>query len=74
MMDALTAGKGSRKKTEKASASNGRGSSNGNSNSDQVDSKLLLTVLTAVKRGDFSPRLPVAGDGLRGRSTTPSTK
>ena len=52
-----------------------RGSkSNGHSGSDHLDPLQLLNVLTAVKRGDFSPRLPLGGDGTPERSTTHSTR
>ncbi len=36
-------------------------------NGDNFDSKLLLHVLTAVKNGDFSPRLPAEWTGLHGK-------
>ena len=37
------------------------------SNPDSLDPKLLLQVLTAVKNGDFSVRLPVEWTGLDGK-------
>ena len=55
------------KRPVKQSAKNGRSASNGTSISEQLDAKLLLTVLTSVKRGDFTPRLPVAEVGLNGK-------
>ena len=41
--------------------------SNGHLGSDHLDPAHLLSVLTAVKRGDFSPRLPVGSDGTAGK-------
>ena len=48
----------------KAESQNG---SNGHSGSDYLDPSQLLNVLTAVKRGDFSPRLPIGSDGAAGK-------
>ncbi|MEP7213642.1 MAG: HAMP domain-containing protein [Acidobacteriota bacterium] len=45
----------------------GSGSANGNSGSDHLDPAQLLNVLTAVKRGDFTPRLPISGEGTAGK-------
>ena len=41
--------------------------SNGHSDLDFLDPAQLLQVLTSVKRGDFSPRLPLGADGTAGK-------
>src|SRR5687768_3839715 len=40
---------------------------NGHANLDFLDPEQLLTVLTAVKKGDFSGRLPSGKSGMSGR-------
>src|SRR5687768_2951292 len=71
-MAAVTVGKPTRtKKRGKPSASkngaNRRIKSNGHSQSDFLDPELLLTILTAVKNGDFSGRVPTKHSGLSGQ-------
>ncbi|HEV7646041.1 MAG TPA: HAMP domain-containing protein [Pyrinomonadaceae bacterium] len=46
---------------------NGRLRSNKNMKPDYLDPKLLLSVLTAVKKGDFSSRLPADQVGVAGK-------
>ncbi|HEX6127151.1 MAG TPA: HAMP domain-containing protein [Pyrinomonadaceae bacterium] len=41
--------------------------SNGHTESDFLDPDLLLTVLTAVKNGDFTGRVPAGHDGVSGK-------
>ncbi|MBC7899279.1 MAG: hypothetical protein H7070_04435, partial [Saprospiraceae bacterium] len=65
-MDALTAPKASTVRSSKAKT-NGRPKLNGRSRGDHVDSKELLKLLTAVKRGDFSGRMPSDGLGIAGK-------
>jgi len=36
-------------------------------NDERLDSRALLQVLSAVKKGDFSVRLPVSGTGMEGK-------
>jgi len=47
--------------------SNSRNKSNGHDESTYIDSKRLLSVLTAVSRGDFSGRMPEEYDGVTGQ-------
>jgi hypothetical protein len=63
-MAAVTVGKPARSKN-RGDASNRRSKSNGH-NSDFLDPELLLTVLSAVKNGDFTGRLPTRNDGVSG--------
>src|ERR1044072_3437599 len=49
------------------SKTNGRLKANKNAKSDYLDPKLLLSVLTAVKKGDFSSRLPADQVGVAGK-------
>jgi hypothetical protein len=56
----------------KKSKTNGRTASteaktNGHAESDFLDPKLLLSVLTAVKKGDFSSRMPTDQTGITGK-------
>lgn len=48
-------------------ATNGKAKTNGHTKSDYLDPKLLLTVLTAVKKGDFSSRMPNDQIGVTGK-------
>jgi HAMP domain-containing protein/signal transduction histidine kinase/CheY-like chemotaxis protein len=48
-------------------SSNGQTKSINSAKSDYLDPKMLLSVLTAVKKGDFSSRLPVDQSGLTGK-------
>ena len=52
-----------------ARTANKQPSKNGHSDSDYLDSKLLLDVLTAIKRGDFTIRMPVDQISQMGRNT-----
>src|SRR5215207_684064 len=64
-----TVGKAARTQ-RRATSKNGtqrRHKPNGHSGSDFLDPKQLLTVLMAVKNGDFSDRMPREHDGLSGR-------
>ncbi len=71
-MAATTVGKAARK-SRRGNAStpkngtNRRNKSNGYPNSDFLDPELLLTVLTAVKNGDFTGRVPARHEGLSGK-------
>jgi len=40
----------------------------GQSSGGEFDPKLLLSVLTAVKKGDFSARLPLDWIGINGKA------
>ncbi|MDQ3490902.1 MAG: HAMP domain-containing protein, partial [Acidobacteriota bacterium] len=68
-MDAALAEKPTRKpKTaSKTTKLNGRAKSNGNSRRGSLDQKQLLSILTAVKRGDFSSRMPSNYTGVAGK-------
>src|SRR5688572_13723462 len=60
------------KSVAKKSKTNGRRTSteaqtNGHSESDFLDPKLLLNVLTAVKKGDFTSRMPTDQTGITGK-------
>src|SRR6201990_378033 len=55
------------RKSKAKSASNGQIKASKNVKSDYLDPKLLLTVLTAVKKGDFSSRLPSDEVGVAGK-------
>ncbi|HEY0458564.1 MAG TPA: HAMP domain-containing protein [Pyrinomonadaceae bacterium] len=46
---------------------NGRVKSNGQAKSDYLDPKMLLSVLTAVKKGDFTSRMPTDEVGITGK-------
>jgi len=46
---------------------NGHAKANGHAESDYLDTKQLLSVLTAVKKGDFSARLPDDASGATGK-------
>nr|MDQ3322586.1 HAMP domain-containing protein [Acidobacteriota bacterium] len=48
-------------------AANNRAKTNGHAESDYLDPKQLLNVLTAVKKGDFSSRLPDDASGITGK-------
>ncbi|HXG86551.1 MAG TPA: HAMP domain-containing protein, partial [Pyrinomonadaceae bacterium] len=48
-------------------AANGKPKTNGHVKSDYLDPKQLLSVLTAVKKGDFSARLPDDEAGVTGK-------
>lgn len=60
-----TAAKG--KTTADKSKTNGRVKANGQTKSDYLDPKLLLNVLTAVKKGDFTSRMPTDQIGVTGK-------
>src|SRR3954469_25424787 len=51
--------------------SNGNGNGNGGKSpvppEDQLDNKLLLATLHAVRKGDFTVRLPIDGVGVAGK-------
>src|SRR5688500_9961226 len=60
------------KSVAKKPKTNGRATSakaktNGHAESDYLDPKLLLNVLTAVKKGDFSSRMPTDQTGITGK-------
>jgi HAMP domain-containing protein/signal transduction histidine kinase/CheY-like chemotaxis protein len=55
------------RKPKAKSSSNGQIKASKNVKSDYLDPKLLLTVLTAVKKGDFSSRLPSDEVGVAGK-------
>ncbi|HVE56326.1 MAG TPA: HAMP domain-containing protein, partial [Pyrinomonadaceae bacterium] len=46
---------------------NGRAKTNGHDKSDYLDPKMLLSVLTAVKKGDFTSRMPTDEIGITGK-------
>jgi HAMP domain-containing protein/signal transduction histidine kinase/CheY-like chemotaxis protein len=46
---------------------NGRAKANGHAKSDYLDPKLLLNVLTSVKKGDFTSRMPTDQIGVAGK-------
>jgi len=48
-------------------AANGRAKANGHAKSDYLDPKLLLNVLTSVKKGDFTSRMPTDQIGVAGK-------
>ncbi len=69
-MAALTAGKAARTKKRGGSSGPKNGENrriNGHSKSDYLDHELLLTVLSAVKNGDFSRRIPTRAEGVTGQ-------
>src|SRR5215204_3380953 len=71
-MAAVTVGKAARtsKRGGNSGSKNGtrrRVKSNGHSGSDYLDPELLLTVLSAVKNGDFSGRVPARHKGISGQ-------
>jgi HAMP domain-containing protein/signal transduction histidine kinase/DNA-binding response OmpR family regulator len=68
-MSAVTTNKPvtNKSKTNGRSASNGRAKANGHAKADYLDEKLLLNVLTAVKKGDFSSRMPTDEIGIAGK-------
>ncbi|MGI8493981.1 MAG: HAMP domain-containing protein [Pyrinomonadaceae bacterium] len=51
----------------RAASTDNRAETNGNSKSDYLDPRLLLSVLTAVKKGDFSSRMPSDESGITGK-------
>jgi len=70
-MAATTVGKAARNKRRGSSTTkngnNRRVKTNGHSKSDYLDPDLLLTVLSAVKNGDFSGRVPSRHQGVAGQ-------
>src|SRR5215213_2034518 len=50
-----------------ATAANGRAKANGHAKTDYLDQKLLLSVLTAVRNGDFTDRMPTRQSGISGK-------
>ena len=70
-MAATTVGKAARNKRRRASTpkngNNRRVKANGHSKSDYLDPDLLLKVLSAVKNGDFSGRVPSRHEGVSGQ-------
>src|SRR5688500_9715358 len=71
-MAAVTVGKAARNRKRAGNSApktgaNRRGKSNGHSKSDYLDPDLLLTILSAVKNGDFSGRVPVRQSGIQGK-------
>jgi HAMP domain-containing protein len=54
-------------KTNGRAKTNERVKTNGHDNSDYLDPKMLLSVLTAVKKGDFTTRLPDDEIGITGK-------
>ena len=67
-MASTTVGKPARRRRATASRNgSGRSKSNGQLKSGQLDPEILLTVLSAVKSGDFSKRVPEGRGGLSGK-------
>ena len=56
-----------KRKTNGQAKTNGRAKTNGHAKSDDLDAKQLLNVLTALKKGDFSTRMPSDQIGLSGK-------
>jgi HAMP domain-containing protein/signal transduction histidine kinase/CheY-like chemotaxis protein len=54
-------------KTNGKAKTDGQVKTNGHAKTDYLDPKLLLTILTAVKKGDFSSRLPSDQIGVAGK-------
>ncbi|MGC2236079.1 MAG: HAMP domain-containing protein [Pyrinomonadaceae bacterium] len=46
---------------------NGRAKTNGHAKTDYLEPKMLLSVLTAVKKGDFTSRMPTDQTGMTGK-------
>src|SRR5689334_11990080 len=64
------------KEVKKSNTSSGNGSTNGNGKTHvitpaipigELDARELISVLLAVRQGDFSVRMPVDKDGLNGK-------
>ncbi|HKP71017.1 MAG TPA: HAMP domain-containing protein, partial [Pyrinomonadaceae bacterium] len=69
-MASTTVGKAARNKRRDASApknGNRRPKTNGHTESDYLDPDLLLSILSAVKNGDFSGRVPSRHAGMSGQ-------
>src|SRR5215207_7020870 len=67
MSTATTSKSVSKTKTNGQAKTNGRVKTNGHEKSDYLDPKMLLSVLTAVKKGDFTSRLPDDEIGITGK-------
>jgi HAMP domain-containing protein/signal transduction histidine kinase/CheY-like chemotaxis protein len=68
MSTATTTRKSATNKTKtNGRATNGRAKTNEQAKTDYLDPKLLLTVLTAVKKGDFTSRMPTDQIGVAGK-------
>src|SRR4051812_11597711 len=46
---------------------NGRAKTNGHAKADYLDPTLLLSVLTSIKKGDFTSRMPTDEIGITGK-------
>ncbi|MGI8813530.1 MAG: HAMP domain-containing protein [Pyrinomonadaceae bacterium] len=67
-MAEVSTGKSARKaKTNGSSVKSSIGAKRNGNGSDHIDNVQLLTVLTAVRSGDFTHRLPLGGEGNAGR-------